>query len=81
MVCMLPIITRIGEIVNVAVLVPKILEVVGKNILEFSQIISGILKGLGLIKPDEEVTDLGDKALQAKEEGIAPENYRILEGY
>ena len=79
---MLPIIATIGEIVNVAVaLVPKIFEVVGKNILEFSQIISGILKGLGLIKPDEEVTDLGDKALQAEEEGIAPENYSTYEEY
>lgn len=79
---MLPIITAISEIVSTAAaLLPKIIEVVGKNILEFAQILSGIMKGLGLIKPDEEVTDLGDKALQAADDGITPEKYDTYEEY
>lgn len=72
----------ISEIVSTAAaLLPKIIEVVGKNILEFAQIISGMMKGLGLIKPDEEVTDLGDKALQAADDGITPEKYDTYEEY
>lgn len=79
---MLPIFTVISEIVSTAAaLLPKIVEVVGKNILEFAQILSGILKGLGLINPDEEVTDLGDKALQAADDGITPEKYNTYEEY
>ncbi len=82
MIFMLPIITAISEIVSTAAaLLPKIIEVVGKNILEFAQILSGIMKGLGLIKPDEEVTDLGDKALQAADDGITPEKYDTYEEY
>ena len=82
MIFMLPIITAISEIVSTAAaLLPKIIEVVGKNILEFAQILSGIMKGLGLIKPDEEVTDLGDKALQAADDGITPEKYDTHEEY
>lgn len=82
MIFMFPIITAISEIVSTAAaLLPKIIEVVGKNILEFAQILSGIMKGLGLIKPDEEVTDLGDKALQAADDGITPEKYDTYEDY
>ena len=82
MIFMFPIITAISEIVSTAAaLLPKIIEVVGKNILEFAQILSGIMKGLGLIKPDEEVTDLGDKALQAADDGITPEKYDTYEEY
>lgn len=76
---MFPIFTEI--ISTIATLVPKIIEVVGKNILQFSQVISGILKGLGLINPDEEVTDIGDKAIQAEAEGVNPENYDSYEEY
>lgn len=82
MIFMFPITTAISEIVSTAAaLLPKIIEVVGKNILEFAQILSGIMKGLGLIKPDEEVTDLGDKALQAADDGITPEKYDAYEEY
>ncbi|MDY6294970.1 MAG: hypothetical protein SPL45_01550, partial [Schwartzia succinivorans] len=72
----------IGEIVSfVSALLPKIIEIVGKDLLMFAQIIMGILKGLGLIKPEEDVEDLGDKALQAEEEGITPEKYDSYEEY
>lgn len=66
----------IGEIISaVATFVPKLIEFVGINILQIANIVSGILKGLGVIEPDEEVTDVGDKALQAEEDGIIPENF------
>ena len=79
---MLPFVPVITEIVStVASLLPKIIEIVGKNFLQLAQIISGILKGLGILKPDEEATDLGDKALQAEEQGIKPENYDSYADY
>ena len=36
---------------------------------------------LGLIKPEEKVEDLGDKAIQAGDEGIKPENYANYQDY
>lgn len=66
----------LGEVLStVSRLVPMIIEIVGKNFLQFAQIITGIFKGLGLMPPEERVTDLGDKAIQAEEAGITPENY------
>lgn len=41
----------------------------------------GIGKVLGLIKPENEVEELGDKVLQAEEEGIRPENYDTYYDY
>lgn len=46
-----------------------------------ANVIMGICKALGLCKPEEKVEDLGDKAIQAGDEGIKPENYSNYQDY
>ena len=41
----------------------------------------GIAKALGLIESEEKVEDLGDKAIQAEERGIKPEDFRTYSEY
>lgn len=41
----------------------------------------GVIKELGLIKQEDTVEDLGDKALQAEEAGIVPENFNSYAEY
>lgn len=43
--------------------------------------ISAICKALGLMKQEEKVEDLGDKAIQAEEAGIRPEDYKRYKDY
>ena len=76
---MIPILTSI--IGAVTTFIPKLLEIVGKNIVPIINIIIGIVKGLEIVEPEENATDLGDKALQAEEAGITPENYDSYEEY
>lgn len=46
------------------------------------QILMTVAKSLGLIEDDQQsVEDLGDKAIQAADEGIVPENYESYEEY
>lgn len=46
------------------------------------QILMTVAKSLGLIEDDQQsVEDLGDKAIQAADEGIVPENYESYEQY
>ena len=46
------------------------------------QILMTVAKALGLIEDDQQsVEDLGDKAIQAADEGIVPENYESYEEY
>lgn len=40
-----------------------------------------VLKVLGILNPDENVEDLGDRALQAADKGIRPENYSSYDQY
>lgn len=72
----------IGTIVEaVAVVIPKIIEVVGANLLTFASIIERMFRGLGILPPEENIADLGDKALQAEEQDIRPENYDSYSEY
>lgn len=43
--------------------------------------VQGLAKALGIIKPEEKVEEVGDKAIQAEDEGIKPENYNSFEEY
>ena len=70
---MIPFLT--GIISAVSNFIPKLIEIVGKNLIQIANIIIGIVQGLGIAEPEENATDLGDKALQAEEAGITPENY------
>lgn len=76
---MFPIIGAVIE--EVAIFVPKVIAIVGMNLLQFSSILSGIFKGLGLLSPEEDIHELGDKAIQAEEQGIKVENYDSYEEY
>lgn len=53
--------SAIGYVLNAGAKVLDIIESVGK--------------ALGLLKPDEKMEDMGDRAMQAAEQGIKPENY------
>ena len=46
-----------------------------------SKLVTAIGKALGLIKEDEKPEDLGDKALQAEEQGITPDKFKSYEEY
>jgi len=76
---MIPILTSIASAISA--FIPKLIEIVGKNLLQIANIIIGIVKGLGIVEPEENATDLGDKALQAEEAGITPEKYDSYEEY
>ena len=54
---MFPVIGAIIE--SIAVFVPKVIEIVGVNLLQFANILSDIFKGLGILSPNEESIDLG----------------------
>lgn len=63
-----------------AALLPTILEVT-VNLVIFAAIVTKALQALGIIGPNENAKELGDKAIQAEEEGITPENYDSYEEY
>jgi len=68
----------IGALVAAAVTVSKALAVVGlavEGLKVVGNAIMGIAKALGIIKPERKVEDLGDRAFQAEEKGLKPENY------
>lgn len=63
------------EIVKTVISVAKpLLEAIGNAILE-------IAKVFGVVTESENVEDLGEKALQAEEDGIKPEDYKSCEEY
>ena len=45
------------------------------------KILTELVKALGIINPDENATDLGDKAIQAEAQGIVPEKYDNYQEY
>ena len=46
-----------------------------------AKLVQSIAKALGLVKEDEKPEDLGDKALQAEEQGITPDKFKTYEEY
>ena len=77
-------IISIPAIISAAVTVAKSLMNIGlavQGLKILANALIGVAKGLGLIKSERKVEDLGDKALQAEEEGIIPENYSTYEAY
>ena len=66
----------LGIITAVASLAVKALTCVA-----VSKLVQAIGKALGLIKEDEKPEDLGDKALQAEEQGITPDKFKSYEEY
>lgn len=72
----------IGAIVTAAVTVSKALAVVGlavQGLKVIGNAIASIAKALGIIKPDRDIEEIGDRALQAEEKGILPDKYASYE--
>ncbi len=63
-----------GIISSVTAVLPTLYQAIAVGALLF-QVVPQILKGLGLIEEDEEIDDLGDRAIQAEFEGITPEKF------
>lgn len=59
---------------SVTAVLPTLFQAIGMGVV-LSQVVGTIFKGLGQIKEDEEIDDLGDRAIQAEQEGITPEQY------
>ncbi|MGL5040156.1 MAG: hypothetical protein ACRC6D_08600 [Aeromonas sp.] len=53
---------------------PKLGEALG-------QFGNGLLKGLGILKPDEDMADFGEKALQAAENGVTSDKFDDFDDY
>lgn len=74
----------IGAIVTAAVTVSKALAVVGlavQGLKVVGNAIASIAKALGIIKPDRDIEEIGDRALQAEEKGMTPDKYSSYEAW
>ena len=66
----------VGALSAAASLAVKALACVG-----VAKLLQAVGKALGLIKEEEKPEDLGDKALQAEEQGITPDKFKTYEEY
>ena len=74
----------IGAIVTAAVSVVKALAVVGlafQGLKAIGNALASIAKALGIIKPERDVEEIGDRALQAEEKGMTPDKYASYEAW
>lgn len=74
----------IGVITTAAITVSKALAVVGLAIQGLKVIgnaIASIAKALGIIKPERDIEEIGDRALQAEEKGMTPDKYSSYEAW
>ena len=68
----------------VAKLAPAVIKIVGTELINLAKAIEAFCIALGILKPDEEVEDIGDKALQAEQDEvnpIKPEDFDSYEQY
>lgn len=74
----------ISGLITAAIAVTKALTVIGlavEGLKTVGNAVMGIVKALGIVKPERQIDDLGDRALQAEEDGIVPEKFESYEGY
>lgn len=74
----------LSAIVTFAVTAAKAVAALGlavEGLKALGNILTVIGKALGLIKPETQVDELGDKALQAEEKGITPDQFETYEKY
>lgn len=71
---LLPVITAAVKALAVTGMAIQGLKVIANAVL-------GIAKALGFIKPETNVQEMGDKALQAEATGIKPENFNSYEDF
>lgn len=77
-------IAAICGIASAALSVAKALGAVGLAIEGVKMVVNSLVnvcKSLGLIKEETKPEELGDKAIQAEEQGIKPENFKTYEEY
>lgn len=78
------IIGAVCAIASAALTVAKTLGAIGLAIEGIKTVVNAIIavcKALGLIEEKTEPEELGDKAIQAEEEGIVPKNFDTYEDY
>lgn len=78
------IVGAVGALVSAAVTVSKALAVVGlavQGLKVIGNAITSIAKALGIIKPERDVEEIGDRALQAEEKGMTPDKYASYEAW
>lgn len=71
------ILSSLGSVLSSALsvvskLVPALIKIVGVALEKFSGALEAFFKELGLIEPEENMEDLGDRALQAEQDEFAP---------
>ncbi len=74
----------IGVITTAAITVSKALAAVGLAIQGLKVIgnaIASIAKALGIIKPERDIEEIGDRALQAEEKGMTSDKYSSYEAW
>ena len=74
----------IGTLVTAAVTVSNALAVAGlaiQGLKVIANALTSIAKALGIIKPERSVEEVGDRALQAEEKGMSPEQYSSYEAW
>jgi len=77
-------ITLITSIITVATTISKVLAVAGlaiEGLKAIGHAFVALGKALGIIKPETNVEDLGDRAIQAEAAGIKPENFSSYAEY
>lgn len=78
------IVGAVSAVLSVAASITKALGVVGlavEGLKVIGAAIMSIAKALGIIKPEREIDELGDRALQAEEKGMKPEGYDSYEAW
>lgn len=78
------IVGAVGAIASAAMTVTKALAVAGlaiQGLKAIGNVLTKLGQALGLIKPETKVDELGDRALQAEENGIKPEDFDSYADY
>ena len=78
------ILTILTTIASVGTALVKSLAIIGmaiQGLKVIGNVLIGIAKALGIVKPATDVQELGDKALQAEEAGMKHENYASFAEY
>ena len=57
---------------GVAKLVPTVIKIVGTELVTFAKALEAFFTALGILKPGENVEEIGDRALQAEEDELEP---------
>jgi len=74
-------IATVLTVISTAASIARSVAVIATSVATVCSVVVNVCKELGLIKSDMSVEELGDRALQAEEQNIRPENYDSYEEY